>query len=62
MHNTVRIIAQSKIYNVAEEVNEEHAERRLLEIKNFYNELLKRNNKYEDEGLLVTTTLIKRNV
>jgi hypothetical protein len=60
--NTVRIIAQSKIYNVVDEVNEDKAEGRLHEIKDFYEKLITRQGEeFVDEGLLVTTTLIKRN-
>jgi hypothetical protein len=61
MPNKVRIIAQSKIYNVAKEVEEKDAEKELEELARMY-EALRINNgilQEEDEGLLVTTHLIK---
>jgi hypothetical protein len=57
MSNKVKIIAQSKIYSVAEVVEEKDAEKRLEEIRQHYNKLILRHG--EDEGLLVTTSLIK---
>jgi hypothetical protein len=58
MSNKVKIIAQSKIYSVAEIVEEKDAEKRLEEIRQHYNKLVYKHGE-DSEGLLVTTSLIK---
>jgi hypothetical protein len=61
--NKVRIIAQSEVFSTAEIVDEDKAEKRLQKISELYTGIVasnkRRNDKFEDNGLLVTTTLIK---
>lgn len=64
MPNRVRIIVQSDLMSFSETINEEFAEKRLEEIKKTYNQFvlskMARDENWEDDnGLLVTTHLIK---
>jgi len=63
MPNRVRIIVQSDLMSFAETINEEYAEKRLEEIRKQYEYFKlskeRREADWVDNGLLVTTHLIK---